>query len=209
MSAIEKRSHILKVAETLFAQNGFNGTSVRDIAEAAQVNSSMISYYFGSKDGLMQALFQEQTAHVIPKMEQLVNNETLTPWQKLDILVDDFVQKALQKMRFHKILLSEQMLEKNPVITELISDLRKKNTELMQRLLAEGRQKGYFKKEVDAVLMMYTMIGTVYQTFANLEYFKKYNGLDHLTEAEVEEIVKRKLSSHIKDLYKSILKYEA
>ena len=43
-----KEEHIMMVAEKLFAANGYNGTSVRDIAAKAKVNVSMISYYFGS-----------------------------------------------------------------------------------------------------------------------------------------------------------------
>jgi AcrR family transcriptional regulator len=209
MSANEKRNHILCVAEKLFAQNGFNGTSVRDIAEEAHVNISMISYYFGSKEGLMQALFKERTAHIIPMLEEVVYSESLTPLQKLDFLVDDFVERSVKKIRFHKILVSEQMVEKNPVITELINQLRKKNTELIQHLIAEGQAKGFFKKEVDAVLLMYTMIGTVVQTFVNLDYYRDFLGYAHMEEKEVEAVVKQKLSTYIKDLFKSILSYEA
>ena len=46
----EKQLHILLVAEELFALHGFDGTSVRDIAEKAGVNLAMISYYFQSKE---------------------------------------------------------------------------------------------------------------------------------------------------------------
>ncbi|MES1161400.1 MAG: TetR family transcriptional regulator, partial [Bacteroidota bacterium] len=49
----DKREHILIVAEELFGENGFDGTSVRDIAHKAGVNLAMISYYFGSKEKLL------------------------------------------------------------------------------------------------------------------------------------------------------------
>lgn len=42
----EKQLHILNAAEDLFANKGFEGTSVRDIAQKAEVNVAMISYYF-------------------------------------------------------------------------------------------------------------------------------------------------------------------
>ena len=47
----------MEAAETLFAAKGFNGTSVLDISETAGVNLAMISYYFGSKKKLFEAMF--------------------------------------------------------------------------------------------------------------------------------------------------------
>ena len=52
----DKREHILIEAEKLFGERGFDGTSVRDIAQSAGVNLAMISYYFGSKEKLLEAL---------------------------------------------------------------------------------------------------------------------------------------------------------
>ncbi|HNO01068.1 MAG TPA: TetR family transcriptional regulator, partial [Chitinophagaceae bacterium] len=43
----------MKKAEKLFAEKGYNGTSVRDIAEKAGINLAMVSYYFGSKEKLL------------------------------------------------------------------------------------------------------------------------------------------------------------
>ncbi|WP_431212540.1 TetR family transcriptional regulator [Puia sp. P3] len=54
----DKREHILTSAEKLFAEKGFDGTSVRDIAQLAGVNLAMISYYFGSKEKLLEALIE-------------------------------------------------------------------------------------------------------------------------------------------------------
>ena len=48
MELNDKQIQILETAEKLFSENGFDGTSVRQIAKAAEVNIAMISYYFGS-----------------------------------------------------------------------------------------------------------------------------------------------------------------
>ena len=55
-----KRFEIELAAQRLFALNGFRATSIRDIAKAANVNSSMISYYFRSKEQLLSGIFKRQ-----------------------------------------------------------------------------------------------------------------------------------------------------
>jgi len=54
------REALIAVATPLFAEKGFNGVSVREIAGYASVNVSMISYYFGGKEGLYAAVLNEQ-----------------------------------------------------------------------------------------------------------------------------------------------------
>lgn len=54
----EKQIHILNVAEELIAKQGFEGTSIRDISTKAKINVAMISYYFGSKEKMMNYLYQ-------------------------------------------------------------------------------------------------------------------------------------------------------
>jgi AcrR family transcriptional regulator len=54
-NAEETRSKILKSASILFADHGFEGTSVRQIARGADVSLGMIRHYFGSKEGLYRA----------------------------------------------------------------------------------------------------------------------------------------------------------
>lgn len=53
---IDTRQTILLAAERVFAEKGYNGASVRDIAKAAGANLGLIAYYFGSKDRLFVAV---------------------------------------------------------------------------------------------------------------------------------------------------------
>ncbi len=45
----DKRQHLLDTAESLFAQQGYEAVSIRQLAAEAGVNVAMVSYYFGSK----------------------------------------------------------------------------------------------------------------------------------------------------------------
>ena len=71
-AARDTREHLLDTAETLFAQRGFYGVSVRDITQAADVDVSMVNYHFGTKQELIAAVF-DRRAQVVnaDRLEQL------------------------------------------------------------------------------------------------------------------------------------------
>jgi TetR/AcrR family transcriptional regulator len=50
------RERILEAAEELFGANGYDRISVRDIAEAADVNKALVFYHFNSKDELFETV---------------------------------------------------------------------------------------------------------------------------------------------------------
>ncbi len=209
MSYSEKQNQILLTAEKLFANKGYDGTSIRDIAEEAGINIAMISYYFGSKEKLMQALFEERTSHIKLRIESLLKNTELTPFQKIEVLINDHVQKAVERQQFYKVMLCEQLLNKNPEISKLLLELKKQNADYMAELIKEGQKKGEFKKNVDVVLTMNTMTGVIMQTLMNQEFYKYYNNTKTPSGKDFHESIKTNLTNHIKVLFKAILSYEA
>ncbi|MEO6229592.1 MAG: TetR family transcriptional regulator [Ferruginibacter sp.] len=205
----EKQIQIIETAERLFASDGFDGTSVRDIADAAGVNVAMISYYFGSKEKLMEALFELRVGTIKIRVESLIKDETLTPIQKVNMLIDEHIDRVMRKQQFYKIMLCAQVTNKNPAIIEAAKKLKIRNAEVVGELIKDGQKKGVFKKKVDVILMLNTMFGTVSQTMMNKDYYRQFNGQEALIDEEFIETLIRKLSIHIKSLFKAILVNEA
>jgi len=209
MDYSDKQKQIILTAERLFSEKGYEGTSVRDIADEAGVNIAMISYYFGSKEKLMEALFEQRTTNIKLKVESLLQDDQRTPLQKVEALADNFINRIIDKHGFFKIMLCEQLANKNTVIISLINDLKKRNTEEFGKLIKDGQQKGAFKKDIDVLLLMNTLIGSVTQTMITLNYYREYHQLTDVSDNRFYDIVRQKLSVHIKFLFKALLSYEA
>lgn len=79
------RENIIAAAIPLFAAKGLNGVSVRELAGAAGVNLSMISYYFGGKEGLYAAVLSAQFA-VLDKLGEIKQMDIDT-LQKFELYV--------------------------------------------------------------------------------------------------------------------------
>jgi len=60
---------ILDAAESLFADKGFNGTSLREITSLAEVNLAAVNYHFGSKKELIKAVMSRYLDELAPKLE--------------------------------------------------------------------------------------------------------------------------------------------
>lgn len=56
-AAVPTKQRILDAAERLFAATGFRATSLRELTNAAEVNLAAVHYHFGSKEGLIRAVF--------------------------------------------------------------------------------------------------------------------------------------------------------
>ncbi len=67
------RETILDAAEELFSKNGFRAVSMREIAQASGANLGSISYHFGSKDGLLQAIYERHSGPMNRRRSELLN----------------------------------------------------------------------------------------------------------------------------------------
>jgi AcrR family transcriptional regulator len=204
----EKQVKILDAAEKLFSDNGFNGTSVRDIAEAADVNLAMISYYFGSKDKLLEAIFLYRGENTRQVLAEMVQNKELSPLEKFNNLIDYYINKFQNQQCFHRIMAREQIIHTSGPVAAAIMSLKRVNQELVKQLVQEGQRKKQFKKDVDVSLMMNTLFGTVNHLYTTKHYYKELNNLQALSEEQFEKQLRKKLGVYLKSLFKAILTYE-
>ncbi|HRF23590.1 MAG TPA: TetR family transcriptional regulator, partial [Chitinophagaceae bacterium] len=86
MEYSEKQLQIMKKAEKLFAEKGYNGTSVRDIAEKAGINLAMVSYYFGSKEKLLEAVFDYRIGMTKQLLSDILHKTNLSSLEKMNLL---------------------------------------------------------------------------------------------------------------------------
>jgi AcrR family transcriptional regulator len=68
-----RREKILDAAEEEFAERGFRPTSLRRIAERANVNPALIGYYFGSKEALFETVFKRRGNEVAARWDELLD----------------------------------------------------------------------------------------------------------------------------------------
>ena len=199
----------MEAAEELFAEKGFNGTSVRDIAEKAHINLAMVSYYFGSKEKLLEAVFEYRGEIIKLKLESIVEKPGHSALEKVYLLIDNYIDKIINQQCFHKVLAREQVLNNTGHTAELIFQMKKRNQEIIGRLIHEGQKNGEFRKNVDIPLMMATLIGTAHNLITTKHYYQELSKLQSLSEPEFEKHIRKKLSTHLKFVFKSILTHEA
>lgn len=68
------KNKILDSAEILFAEHGFNGTSLREITSNADVNLASVNYHFGSKKELIKAVMSRYLNELSPRLVTAFND---------------------------------------------------------------------------------------------------------------------------------------
>ena len=123
-------------------------------------------------------------------------------------MVDEYVDKVMQKQPFNKIMYVEQMLGKNTETLALIRELKRQNAELFEKIIKDGQRKKIFKKNIDVVLLINVMAGIIMQSIINKDYYRLYNNLQAMPEDEFNSLLKKKVTEHIKVCFKSIISNE-
>ena len=117
---------ILFTAEKLFAQKGFDATSTRDIAKCANVNVSMISYYFGSKEKLFEEIFKVRMKEGQSFATEILENPELNEWQKLIKIVENYIKRVKTLPEFYTILQSVHSIESTGTVSYTHLDVYKR-----------------------------------------------------------------------------------
>jgi AcrR family transcriptional regulator len=88
------REKLLISAEQLFSERGFNGVSVRDIANNAGVNSALVGYYFGGKQGLLAEVYTRHCTPLTLERARMLRAAGKTP--TLEQVLEAFIRPSLE-----------------------------------------------------------------------------------------------------------------
>ena len=200
----EKREHILSIAEKLFAEHGFEGTSVRMLAKEAGVNVAMVSYYFGSKEKLFASLIEEQSSHLRQRMQTLNENRKLNAWQKMELLIDAFVDRLSTKKNFQRIIHRELSLNKRNDLQQTISNSLLKNAEHFKQLIEEGKKNNMFRRDAEPHFVIATLIGSLHMMHHNpVISHRQLTGIKNMQPNSPEQVAAQK--NYLKQLLNAYL----
>lgn len=68
---MDNKERIMQCAEELFYAKGYDATGVQEIVEHAGVTKPTLYYYFGSKTGLLKAIFDTKFEHLMPELRKV------------------------------------------------------------------------------------------------------------------------------------------
>ncbi|WP_027380601.1 TetR/AcrR family transcriptional regulator [Chryseobacterium daeguense] len=204
---VSKEENILFAAERLFAEKGFEGTSTREIAKAANVNISMISYYFGSKEKLYEKLVEYRMNEGQFFSKDMLERTDINEWEKIEKIVDQFAGRVRHQKCFYRIMQREQLYTQNPQIVEFLKQTKMGFIAMYSKILESGLKKGIFTKNPPIYLLHSTISGTLFYASNAKEMYKEF--LNNTDEEEVfDEKYYTELNTHIKYLLKDLLGYE-
>ncbi len=203
----EKQLQIMKKALEVFAEKGFDSASVRDIAQRAEVNVAMISYYFGSKEKLLEAIFMNNTQFMKNKIAAIIHSKAHGPFEKLDQLIETYVSVIVENRDFHRLMMREQVLIKEGPLYSSIRDMKRQNRNLIEVAVKSGQKAGIFQKNIDISMLAATLFGSVHHFFSNYKFICEENNIPEGDDEAFNTKVIEKLKSHLKVMFKAFLTY--
>lgn len=205
MELNEKQKAILQVAETLIAEKGFEAASIREISKRANINLAMVSYYFGSKEKLLEQLFNQRTEESRIQLESLFQENSKSTVEKMLVVGDIYTDKVFQNSHFHKIMLRETTHTESPILFEFIKKIKLSTRELISKLLEEGKKKGEINEKITPDYVISLIIGSTVHIILNEKFYSHIWELD--PNRSFEEQVKPRIKEQIRYSIKAILTY--
>ena len=154
-----KQRQILEVAEALFAVRGFDATSTRAIAEGSGVNIAMLSYYFGSKEGVFEALLEWRGQDLDKSIDQLIDYR-LEPAKNLSRYLQVSTEfYTTRHPAFLALMVRESSCSQHTVLSEMVARHTVQHRDILRGILENGGQRLF--RVADANLGFRLMLGTL------------------------------------------------
>ena len=151
----DKRTRILEAAVRVFAEHGYHGARVGDIAEDAGVAHGLLYHYFASKDDVLRTIFVENWGALISRFRAVEASAEPAP-EKLEGIAKILLRTwrndpALVTVMVREVARSQQLQDRVEEVREAFA--------IVQRVIEEGQETGAFRDDVDARLASWIFYG--------------------------------------------------
>lgn len=175
----DSRTKLIEAAIPLFAAKGLASVSIRELAEAANVNSALISYYFGGKDGLYMGVLEELFSPVSSFLDDFGKLEA-TPLERMEYYAKAVLsvhKKNPYLMRFVHSEMTNPTFALKIIFEKYISRIY----QFVHKIFADGIKEGYFKADLDPTYATISLAGMMNFYFIMRPITKEFltDGINH------------------------------
>lgn len=155
------KERLLRVATRLFARNGFEGTSVQDIVDAAGVTKGAMYHYYGSKDDLLYEVYHQLLSLQTTRLSDIAKGSGSAE-ERLRAAAIDVVESSLANLDdmivFFRSLHMLPEDRQNQIRAE-----RRAYSDQFKSLVEEGMTAGTFRSEVPADIVVHYYLSAINQ----------------------------------------------
>ena len=155
IATADKRKRILDAAIRVFAEHGYHGARVGDIAEDAGVAHGLLYHYFASKDDVLRTIFLENWGALIARFRAVEASDEPAA-EKLEGIAKILLRTWRNDPALVTVMVRE--VARSPLLQDRVLDVREAFT-IVQRVIEEGQAAGAFRRDVDARLASWIFYG--------------------------------------------------
>jgi AcrR family transcriptional regulator len=156
----EVRDRLLAAATRLFAEQGFAGTSVQQVVEAAGVTKGAFYYYFTSKDDLLVEIYGRLLALQEERLQSFLDADA-DPEQRLHDAAVDVVRTSYEHLdAFIVFVRSVELLD--PAHQRTVRAARRRYHDRFRRLVEEGQEAGVFRDDISPDVAVHAFFGAAH-----------------------------------------------
>ncbi|UJW58644.1 forespore capture DNA-binding protein RefZ [Bacillus sp. A116_S68] len=203
MNKKASKNKVMQAAIELFNVKGFSGTSVRDIAFKAEANVALISYYFGSKQGLLEHLM----THFLEGYVAAIESQCLDLEDDVELIFDRLLQAIWNVMvyqqKHHELarFVHREITLDTTLVRELMSSYLAKEKHLYHTLLMAAYERGEMKARANEYFVL-QLRGMLTMPFLHPQYIREVYHLmpheNHFLDQYFSELCQW-VSTHFKD----------
>ena len=165
-SAAGSRDALLAAGTELFAEHGFDGAAVSDIARKAGVNAAMISYHFGGKRELYLAILATIFEEIVADVERIAAS-TAPAGDVLRQVIAAIGEAATHRHPHFCTMMLREVLTGGPRLESLAQPVRV--LAAVERIISRGVREGTFRP-VDPLLTHLSLVGSLVFFFATTRF---------------------------------------
>ncbi len=159
---------MLEAATQLFAERGFSGVSVKELAEAASVNIASISYHFGGKEKLYMAVMERQFAAIDEILQPLAQTD-ISAVEAIRLIGELSLQVHEECPYFNRLMLSENV-NPNAFYVEEMAKKARNFRELTCNILERGVKNGELRSDFDTRVAALGVVSLTQFYFNDLDF---------------------------------------
>ena len=155
---------ILEIATKSFAEKGYNGTSMREIAESLNITKAALYYHFPGKEEIFSACLTHFIGQLVSSLEKLAKADK-TIWEKLRLLIGGMCNFSTDSP--HTFMLFKQVMSQSfdkEIDMAMLHSYFKRQQKAIRTIVSKGVEKGELRDDIPVNLMTSAISGMIHYT---------------------------------------------